>query len=620
MFAIADTMSRSWVPRPNDGVDQAGKHGRLRSSLGWYSPREGPGVLGCRPVQAKKKFWTIGWTWEWKRSSPGNAGRSGGPWDVVGGCSIDRSLPTTETIANGKAHMVSSRLQAVASHTMLARLDTSAPSSRIIAYADEAEVDEKDVVVLTTSNFDELVSKSKYALIEFYAPWCGHCKSLKPHYAAAATALKEFDGVMIAKVDATEEPDLGTKFGVKGYPSIKWFVDGKEHSEYGGGRDTEGIIKWVSKKAGPPASTVASTDELTAAEKKAEVVALGYFKELSGDDHATFTTVAGKIEDVAFLETTDAAVAKAAGLEAPGFVVIKNFAGEARETVPLSGDYTVEAIETLVNGEKLPLTIEFTKDNAQKIFQAGVPLHMFLWSKADDFKADSAVLKAYKAAAAEYKGKIIFVTANNEDAEAEPITKHFGLTDSPTVLGFIMDKNRKFKFTGEVTEDAIKEFAKSVADGTAVADFKSAAIPEDPLEDGVSVVVGKSFENIVLDRTKDVLLEVYAPWCGHCKKLTPIYAKLAKRFAKVDSVTIAKFDGTENEHEAVDAKGFPTILFFPAGEDKTPITFEGGDRSLKALTKFIKQHATVEYELAKKAGDEGETTDLKTEKDAKDEL
>ena len=74
---------------------------------------------------------------------------------------------------------------------------------------------------------------------------------------------------------------------------------------------------------------------------------------------------------------------------------------------------------------------------------------------------------------------------------------------------------------------------------------------------------------------------MYAPWCGHCKKLAPIYSKLAKRFASIDSVVIAKMDGTENEHKKVEAKGFPTILFYPAGEDKEPITFDGGERSLK---------------------------------------
>jgi hypothetical protein len=50
---------------------------------------------------------------------------------------------------------------------------------------------------------------------------------------------------------------------------------------------------------------------------------------------------------------------------------------------------------------------------------------------------------------------------------------------------------------------------------------------------------------------------------------------------QVDSVVIAKMDGTENEHPDVEVKGFPTIIFFPAGKDAKPITFDGGDRSLK---------------------------------------
>ena len=60
-------------------------------------------------------------------------------------------------------------------------------------------------------------------------------------------------------------------------------------------------------------------------------------------------------------------------------------------------------------------------------------------------------------------------------------------------------------------------------------------------------------------------------------------------------------DGTENEHPDVDVKGFPTILFFPAGESK-PVPFSGGDRSLKALTKFIKKNAKVKFELPKVGG------------------
>lgn len=82
----------------------------------------------------------------------------------------------------------------------------------------------------------QTVKGHKYVLAEFYAPWCGHCKKLTPEYAEAATILKGYEeDVVLAKIDATEEKDLAEKYGVSGFPTIFWFVDG-EKTDYKGGR------------------------------------------------------------------------------------------------------------------------------------------------------------------------------------------------------------------------------------------------------------------------------------------------------------------------------------------------------------------------------------------------
>ncbi|KAF2260368.1 disulfide isomerase [Lojkania enalia] len=109
------------------------------------------------------------------------------------------------------------------------------------------------VVELTPKNFDQTVLKSgKPALVEFFAPWCGHCKNLAPTYEELATNfLHASDKVTIAKVDADNHKDLGKKFGVQGFPTLKWF-DGKSDkpAEYDGGRDLESLQKWVTDKTG----------------------------------------------------------------------------------------------------------------------------------------------------------------------------------------------------------------------------------------------------------------------------------------------------------------------------------------------------------------------------------
>lgn len=141
------------------------------------------------------------------------------------------------------------------------------------------------VVDLVPDNFDDVVLKSgKPALVEFFAPWCGHCKNLAPVYEELAGSYAHAgEKLTIAKVDADDNRSLGQRFGVQGFPTLKWF-DGKSETpeDYKGGRDLESLQNFVKEKTGVKAKTKAKAPS--------EVVMLDdkSFKESVGSDKDVF--------------------------------------------------------------------------------------------------------------------------------------------------------------------------------------------------------------------------------------------------------------------------------------------------------------------------------------------
>merc|ERR1719169_88786 len=96
-------------------------------------------------------------------------------------------------------------------------------------FAAKALGSEEAVLVMTNDNAQGYFDEHKDGLlVEFYAPWCGHCKKLEPEYNKAADMLEESGGkIPLAKVDATVETALGQQYGVQGYPTLKYFVGGE---------------------------------------------------------------------------------------------------------------------------------------------------------------------------------------------------------------------------------------------------------------------------------------------------------------------------------------------------------------------------------------------------------
>jgi protein disulfide-isomerase A1 len=134
------------------------------------------------------------------------------------------------------------------------------------AVEEEAEKNPLKGIVssLTSDNFKSTIDSVDVAVVKFFAPWCGHCKSMAPGYIAAAKQLEEEDiNGYVFEVDCTVQKELCGEYGVRGYPTLKTFVKGNAE-DYKGGRQQSEVIRSIKKsiESMPQAPPVAAKDEL----------------------------------------------------------------------------------------------------------------------------------------------------------------------------------------------------------------------------------------------------------------------------------------------------------------------------------------------------------------------
>jgi len=484
-----------------------------------------------------------------------------------------------------------------------------------------ATQDASNVLDLTKDTFDSEVKSAPLIMVEFYAPWCGHCKALAPEYEKAADELKPL-GVPLAKVDCTAETDLCSSYGVQGYPTLKVFRDGTP-SDYSKARKADEIVAYLKKQQMPAISDVSSS-EIEEFKTKDKVVIVGFFNEKAGKEYEAFKTVANRLrDDFVFGAVVEKDVAKAEGVKIPGFVVYKSF-DEGKNVFPENaGDekaVSVESLTKFITVNSVPLMNDIGPDNYMKYVESGVPLaYLFIASDKDR----SNLAPVFEPLAKEHRGKInfVYIDANQFGGHA----RNLNLKEEwPALAVQLPEKNLKYPFDQkmELNKENVSKFVSDFLAGKIEPSIKSEPIPEKN-DEPVKVIVSKSFEDIALDATKDVLVEFYAPWCGHCKRLAPIYDELAEKLSGVDSIVIAKMDATENDippGQSFTVEGFPTIKLFKANNNE--IMDFNGERTVEGFLSFLKENAAIKFEIPESSEKpkKAESGEKSSETDEHDEL
>jgi len=497
----------------------------------------------------------------------------------------------------------------------------------------EVESTDGDVLVLDEVNFDSTIAEHQAGiLVEFFAPWCGHCKKLAPEYKRAATKLmEETDGkARLAMIDATEEKELAQRYGVKGFPTLKLFKGGNtdKWTEYEGGRTEREIVAYMKKKTGSVARLVVDGDDFrrtlgaAAGAGTGGVLVCGFFSDLDGAAAQLFFRAADDslVSDLEFVYSPDTSLAELhPALAKPGsdatqppvvgdaVVVFKDFDERQTWTTVQPAVVSVEELVRFVVAESTPRLLDFSPERTKAIFRGPVKVHMLTFYEA---KAPYEMnLRATLTSLADiHRGRVLHVFV---PATEEKVMSYFGVEKKELPRTVLADMSvegnmKKYHFapTGAASKahelGDLRAFEESFLAGDLKPNLKSEEDSPGHMRGKVKVLTGETFKDNVMGSGRDVLVMFHAPWCGHCKALSPKWDELGELFSDSDEhVYIAKMDATANEIdvEGVAVKGFPTIYYFPASGK--PVVYDGG-REVSDFTAYLAVHSTKPFILKDK--------------------
>jgi len=303
---------------------------------------------------------------------------------------------------------------------------------------------------------------------------------------------------------------------------------------------------------------------------------LGY---VSGDNEAVWIKVANseKTQAFAFAHVSSSALY---GGKTEGTAELHK---EGEDAKTFGGDFSVEGLTNWAVSEGFPLVDELSQDSWTRAQTSGLDL-LAIFQAGRDNSVGLEVAKAYK-------GNLIVTTSDQIG-----IASRWGSSGNvvPTVI-YVSNKGGAPSFViwnedtkQEINTESLKAFVEGSRDGSYESYIKSEPIPEDN-NGPVTVLVGKNFESIV-NAKKDVLVEFYAPWCGHCKKLAPVFDELGEAYKADANIVVAKMDATANgTPKGVSIQGFPTLIFWDSNNQQVAYN---GERDLESFKAWIEEHRT----------------------------
>jgi protein disulfide-isomerase-like protein len=371
---------------------------------------------------------------------------------------------------------------------LLVLLLSSCTVSAAIGTPHEAVVDLQDDTFLPAL----LDPANSLWLLKFYAPWCGHCKKLAPILDAVAPKLK--GSMAIGKIDCTIAKSLCTKHGVRGYPTMKFAMDGDVY-DYPGNRDEASILAFAQKMNLPSVTLVSSYEEaLEFAKNTQEGVAfVGFDADAKGGSAEellqstlaaqVFGQVARKKKAFAYfcwLRPGAAGLEKLKGV----YRFVNRIETGVEPRLWETQDPSTDGLMEFVQEKMIPLVSMFGPHNFQKIGKNGRPLVIGVVdeSNAEQVTAVKDHLKAFITGSdKEIVEKYYYGVMDG--VKWSKFLEQFNVLPKDNPQVFILDVPKK-RFWQNASIPNVFDFMKAVEDGTITSDVTAG-------KKGVQGVLGK---------------------------------------------------------------------------------------------------------------------------------
>ena len=237
-----------------------------------------------------------------------------------------------------------------------------------------------EILEMDSDTLGDLINSQEIVLLEFYAPWCNHCKSFEPHFQKLQDRVNNMEqNILLAKINAEENKNVAKFFDIQGYPRLVLFING-DPIFYNNEMTYEAVFDWMNDTLNRETAEITTDEGFDSLKENMENIHV-----FAGDmPHVNFHHVrvaAKKLGDVPVFTTTLDHVWKQYNLVEGDFASI-NFKKD--EATLYNGDFNSEAIKNFVYISQIGHIVKFDAAKLSEIFRKKLPILCIFSENSDN--------------------------------------------------------------------------------------------------------------------------------------------------------------------------------------------------------------------------------------------